>query len=409
MCIKIPFANKTININLPQSSVLGVYPLNPVESTDERAVIKDAIENPINSPSYEEFIQDGTVVIVNDATRSTPTSKVLDFLYPKLQGRKIKFVIACGSHPPPIEEGLRFIFGKHLKTTKDKIQTHNAEKNQFISPGKDRYGNKLEVSKTVHNAPRIITISSVEPHYFAGFMGGRKSFLPGVASYSTIEQNHSLSLDPRATTLNLKDNPVHLGMTDCVRKIGEERIFAIQLVADRNGKIYQVQTGNIEKAFEESISACMEVSCVRLAEPVDIAVTVAQYPTDINFYRVQKTIENAKLAVKKGGAILFVSGCREGVGDRGFIDIFKRAGSKEKAMELVRRDFRLGYQKTYKLAELQLEKEIWGYAGVDPSVLSSCFIKPILDLNKTLNEEGSEGKKIAFFPQGNLTVPYVDD
>jgi nickel-dependent lactate racemase len=146
---------------------------------------------------------------------------------------------------------------------------------------------------------------------------------------------------------------------------------------------------------------------VRLEEPVDIAVSVAGYPTDIDFYQSQKSIDNAKLAVRKGGAILLVSRCREGVGNRRFIDIFEKAGSPGKAMKLVKKNFKLGYQKTYKLAEILLEKEIWGYAGVNPSVLRSCFIKPVYDLNRTLNEEAKRGKKIAFFPQGNSTIPYI--
>ncbi len=406
MKVKIPFGKEILHIQLPPS--ISVYTLNTVECDDEEVTLAHALENPIDSPPFEEFIQDDTVIIVNDATRSTPTSRILKAIYPKLRGKRIKFVVACGGHKPPSESGLEFIFGGYLADLRDRIHIHDARRNQFISLGKDRYGNPLEISKIVYDAPRIITISSVEPHYFAGFMGGRKSFLPGVASYTTIESNHSLALNPRATTLNLKDNPVHIGMVDFTRKVGEERIFTIQVVTDKNGRIYRAKAGSIKGAFEECLACSMEVSCVRLNEAVDMAVSVAGYPTDINFYQAQKTIDNAKFAVKNRGVILFVSGCREGVGDRGFIDIFEKAGSPEKAMELVKNNFKLGYQKTYKLAEILIEKEIWGYAGVDSSVLRSCFIKPVYNLAQTVKDEANKGKKIAFFPQGNSTIPNID-
>ncbi len=407
MDINIPYGDKTIEINLPASNVAGIYTLNPVECGDEKETLKNAIENPINSEPFSEFIKDGTVVIVNDATRPTPTAKILDIIYPELRGRDIRFVVACGTHTPPKKDGLEFIFGKHLGEIEDRIHSHDAKREPFVGIGKDCYGNPHKVSKLVYDAPKIITISSVEPHYFAGFMGGRKSFLPGVASFDTIEKNHSLATSPLATTLNLKDNPVHIGMVEFMKKMGEERVFTIQVVTDKSGKIYRAKAGNIEGAFEECLPASREVSCVRLKEPVDIAVSVAQYPTDIDFYQAQKAIDNAKLVVKSGGAILFVSGCREGVGNRDFIELFERAGSPERAMEMVKTNFKLGYQKSYKLAEILVDKEIWGYTGVDPSVLRSCFMKPIFDLNKRLNEEAKKGKKIAFFPQGNLTVPFV--
>lgn len=405
MSLKIPFSDEILRLNITSS--MGVYYLNEVKCDSEEEILLNALNNPVDSKPLEDFIRDDAIIIVNDNTRSTPTSKVLDYVYPVLRNRKIKFIVACGSHPSPGEEGLQFIFGKHLNEIRDKIHIHDAKRDQFISLGKDGYGNALEVSKIVNEAPSIITISSVEPHYFAGFMGGRKSFLPGVSSYQTIESNHSLSLSPLATTLNLENNPVHLGMLELTRRLGEERIFSIQVVKEKKGRIYKAYCGSIERTFERCIDPCMEVACVRLDEPVDIAVSVAEYPTDINFYQAQKSIDNVKLAVKKGGTILVVSGCREGVGNRDFIDIFEKADSPGKALELVKQNFKLGYQKTYKLAEILLEKEIWGYTGVDPSVLHSCFMKPISNINKVLREEERKGKKIAVFPQGNASVAFV--
>jgi len=108
-------------------------------------------------------------------------------------------------------------------------------------------------------AHKIVIISSVEPHYFAGYTGGRKSFLPGIASYKTIEQNHKLALKPGAKALALKGNPVHEDMEEAINLIQDKGIFCILTVLDRNENMYAATAGDIHESFNAAISKAHEV------------------------------------------------------------------------------------------------------------------------------------------------------
>ncbi len=170
MKLDIPYAKDSIPIEIPDEKVAGVVRPNDVVIKDERATIFNAIENPINSKTFEEFLSDAKDVlfIVNDGTRPTPTSKILDILYPKFKGKNIRFIMATGIHRAPTDEELDFIFGKHLEFVKDKIHIHDAKKEEdMVFIGRSKNGTEMYVNKLGVEAHKIVIISSVEPHYFA--------------------------------------------------------------------------------------------------------------------------------------------------------------------------------------------------------------------------------------------------
>ncbi|MCK5696412.1 MAG: DUF2088 domain-containing protein, partial [Desulfobacula sp.] len=164
---------------------------NDVQIGDEDENIKTAINNPINSKSFKEFLSDAkkVLVIVNDATRPTPTQKILEFIFDDLKQIDFNFIIATGAHRGPSQEEYLQIFGFFYEQIKDKIIVHDARvEEDMVFLGKSTNGTEMYVNKAGVEADKIIIISSVEPHYFAGYTGGRKSFLPGIAGYKTIEQ-----------------------------------------------------------------------------------------------------------------------------------------------------------------------------------------------------------------------------
>ena len=177
---------------------------------------------------------------MNDGTRPTPTCKVLDALAERMDLTKARYLVATGAHRAPTEEEYRFIFGKHYDLLRDRIHSHDARKDKCVFLGKSKNGTEMHINEMAVNADRLIIITSVEPHYFAGYTGGRKSFLPGVASFKTIEQNHLLAMKNEAQALVLDGNPVHEDMMDALSGIKGKPIFAIQVVLDRHQDIYRV-------------------------------------------------------------------------------------------------------------------------------------------------------------------------
>jgi len=222
MIIKVPYGKERINVEIDEHSVSGIVEPNEVPVGDELAVIQNAIKNPVNSKNLPDFLAESKNVlfIVNDATRPTPTAKVLEAIYDYIKDLDIKFIIATGIHRAPTEDEYIKIFGKYYNMFKDNIFVHDSRSEKDVAYlGKSRRGTEIYLNKLCIDAHKIVTIGSVEPHYFAGYTGGRKSFLPGIASYKTIQQNHKLALSPKSKVLKLEGNPVHEDMLDALKTI----------------------------------------------------------------------------------------------------------------------------------------------------------------------------------------------
>lgn len=410
MRIEIPYGREEVTVFISDES-LGemVYP-NEVEIKDERETLEYALNNPVASKSFTEFLKDAKDVlfIVNDATRPTPTAKVLDIIYHQIKDKNIKFIVATGVHRVPTEEEYLEIFGELHDELKDRIYCHDARKEEdMVHIGTSKNGTEMWVNRIGVEAHKIVIIGSVEPHYFAGYTGGRKSFLPGIASYKTIEQNHKHALKSSASALALEGNPVHEDMEDAIQTIKDKEIFSIMTVLDRDERIYAATAGDISESFKSAIPKAHEVFSVEIKEKADIVVAVAPYPMDIDLYQSQKALDNAKLALNDNGILILVSRCRMGVGDETFVNLLSSSSDPQDALDKIDRGYKLGYHKAAKIAEIARWAQMWAVTGIEPNLLKSIFIKPVSTIQKAINsaleEKGRE--KILFMMNASLTVP----
>lgn len=411
MKIKLPYGKEKIVVEVDDDRVLGVIEPNPVHIGDEAEIIRKGIENPINSKSFDEFIADARdlLFIVNDHTRPTPTAKVLEVIYDKIKDKDVKFIIATGIHRGPNEDEFDFIFGKYYATLKDRIYVHDSRKDEdMVYLGTSSAGTEMYVNRLGVEAHKLVPISSVEPHYFAGYTGGRKSLLPGIASYKTIEQNHKHALHTQAQMLILEGNPVHEDMIDAIKTIADKEIFSIQTVLDGRKKVYSCTSGHIYDSFLAAIDKAHEVFCVDIEEKADIVVSVADFPADVDLYQSQKALEHGKMALKDGGIIILVSECRDGIGERDYFNLLSSSRTPEEALKKIERGYELGYHKAAKMAELATWAEIWGVTGLEDKDMESAFIKPFPDvqqaIDKALEKKGDKAK-VLFLMDGSLTVP----
>ena len=323
MEVEIPYGRENIKIKINESHEI----LNPnvVAIKDADQVIRYALDNPINTIPFQQFIQNAKklLIIVNDATRPTPTKKVLKFLYPILsQHSNLKFLIATGVHRTPTEEEYNFIFGEYYEIFKDNIYSHDARKEESMEYlCKSKNGTEMYINKLVSEMKNVIVIGSVEPHYFAGYTGGRKSFLPGVASYKTIEMNHKLALSDEACSLNIQNNPVNEDMIDAMNVLKNVNVFSIQTILTAEHNIYAVTAGDLIKSFNAAIEYANEVFCVPIKRRGNIVISAAPFPMDIDLYQSQKALDNGKHALEDGGVIIVVSKCRDGIGEKQFLDL----------------------------------------------------------------------------------------
>lgn len=416
MILRLPYGKEGhLEAAIDEARIEGIIEPNRVPIGDEGEVIRRALEHPVGSPRLGAFLAGArdVLVIVNDPTRPTPTARVLDFLEPELEGLEVSFIVATGAHRAPTPEEYVEIFSeRHYARCRDRIFVHDARKSEeMVYLGTSKNGTEMRVNRRGVEADRIIIISSVEPHYFAGYTGGRKSFLPGIAAFDTIEQNHKLALRREASALRLEGNPVHEDMIDALSTVKKE-IFAINTVLDRDHRIYAAAAGDIYGSLEPAVARANEVFVAEIPRKADIVISVVKFPSDIDLYQAQKGIDNAKYALKEGGILLLVAKCRMGIGDESFARLLGSASSPADALRRIEEGFVLGYHKAAKMAEIGLWAQVWAVTDLDPAFMESVFIRPFAQLqgavDAALAEKGPDASVLVLM-DGSLTIPVVRD
>jgi nickel-dependent lactate racemase len=275
--------------------------------------------------------------------------------------------------------------------------------------GKSKNGTEMYINKMVSEIGNVLAIGSVEPHYFAGYTGGRKSFLPGVASYKTIEMNHKLALSDKARSLALEGNPVHEDMIDAMNVLKDINVFSIQTVLTGEHNIYAVTAGDLLKSFDAAIDYANEVFCVPLKKKGNIVITAAPYPMDIDLYQSQKALDNGKLALKPDGIIILVSKCRMGVGEDAFLDLLSKADTPQGVLKLLDQEYKLGYHKAAKMAQIGNWAQMWAVTDLEDKIVKKTLMKPygsvqsaVDDAVKITKEKGKQPRVVVMPSNGSI-------
>jgi nickel-dependent lactate racemase len=403
MKTKINYGKEYIGV---EAENIRVASPNDVEERDEKAVLNNALDHPVDSEPLSSFVEDEFLLVVNDAQRPTPTSKVLDVLLERVTDT-FQVEVATGSHAPPTKEELTYIFGHHYEELKHRIHIHKAKDTPHTYYGTTTQGVEVYFDALLKKFKNVVVIGSVEPHYFAGLTGGRKSFLPGLAAYQTIEQNHKFALEKEAKNLALKGNPVHDCMEEAARMI-ENNVFCINTVLDKNRRIYACNSGDIFKSFYEAAQWSEEVYCVS-APKRDIVLAAAPYPMDISLYQAQKAIENGKLALNDGGILILVAQCWGGIGPDTFYQLLKECKTPADALETLKKEYKLGYHKAGKIAELTCRADIWAVTDLEPGIIRDVFMNPYVSVQKAVDDAVAlKGGEVLVLPEASITVPMCE-
>lgn len=412
MRIEVPYGGGKEIVEVPDRNLGEVVYQKDVKADDRMQIVLDAVKNPMGSKPLAEFLKDAkdVLIIVNDATRPTPSWRIISAILPFLMGKKVRFIVATGMHRAPTEEEYNYIFGDLYQQIKDDVFAHDAKKSETVFLGTSKNGTPLKMNKMVVDADRIIVVSSVEPHYFAGYTGGRKSFLPGVSAYETIEANHKLALSIEAQSLRLKGNPVADDMEDAMRALKDKHIFSIMAVLDKNHRTCCVYAGDIDKSFKKAAEKADDVFVIDLKEKAEVVVAVTAFPYDIDLYQSQKALDNAKYAVRDGGVIILVSACRDGVGPPNFLNLLGSASTPKDALDKIAHGYKLGYHKAAKMAEIGLKCRMYAVTRLDPEVTRKAHMTPMPTIQEAvdnaLRELGPDAK-VTFIMDAVITVPRV--
>jgi len=409
MKLEIPYGKEgRQSLHVSDDRLQQVIRPNDVDSGDDLQAIRNGLDKAIGQ-SLDDFFKGEVLIIVNDGTRPTPTSRVLQVLEERVDLGRAKFLIATGAHRAPSEDELELIFGEMLHRLRPNIRVHDARHSKAELLGTSKNGTDIWVNELVAKHERLLVITSVEPHYFAGYTGGRKSILPGVCAYSTIEQNHKLAMRPEARLLALEGNPVHEDMMDCARQLSDKKIFGVQVVLDRHQKVYKVVAGDIHASFKMAVEHANKVFVVPIKRKARIVVSIVAYPMDVDLYQSQKAIENAKGALEEGGTLIFVSKCRQGIGDKRFYDVLSSSKEKDEILRSIEIEYRLGDHKAAKILEVAKRSRICGVTSLDPESLQKIDISSFESAQAALDDalaRDPEASVIVIY-EGSVVVPKV--
>jgi nickel-dependent lactate racemase len=329
-------------------------------------MIQEALLDPIESVPFSEFAKahDSFLIIVNDHARSTPTPAVLKEILPAIKGKRFKVIIACGTHSKPSEAGIRdAILGGFYDELRESTMLHDAKESEMIDFGVTSRGTPVKFNAAVEDFDAIIAVNSIEPHYFAGFTGGRKSLFPGIAAYETVEANHSMALLDESRILRLKGNPLHEDMEEAVSKLTKSHpVFAINIVQDGARNIAQVVAGDILKQLYVGAETSRAIYAPEINSQADLVLSVVHAPLDYDLYQGAKGFENTRMAVRDGGIMVLVAACPGGVGSEDYERMMTSADSVEglylKFLQ-VKKNYELGWHKVGSIPPFLDKNELW--------------------------------------------------
>jgi len=374
MLIEFPYGGENIKMEFPGDTTILSGKKHTAISDSE---VCDKIEKEYQD-SYKDFGDKRVLIIINDITRRVPTEKILRILCDLLPVENVEILVATGTHDIPTEENLKQILGGLYDKLKSKIAFHDCDdRNLLDRVGTTSNGTPVEINRKFSEAEAVICINSVEPHFFAGFTGGRKSIVPGLGGRDTVIANHSLAKSEQARSLNLENNPVHLDLVEAADMAIKAPIFSIQLVLSRNGEIIDLFCGDIKRSFREASELARDIYSIPTAKTFDIMFAIGEYPLDINLYQLQKAQEHGAEAVSDNGILVVVGACDKGVGSPYFMKLADDYPTPESALsDTALRDNRFGIHKLIKTAR-RLEKiKIWYVTKLDDNVVRKVYFVP---------------------------------
>jgi lactate racemase len=423
MHIDVPWATGTVPVEVEMHRVAGILGANVESSQDPGGVLAAAIEQP--GHRLQDFLEQADsplLVVINDATRPTPSAQVLRAIHERLEawlegepGREVSFAIATGTHRAALPTEVEHLLGPEIaRAHADRIFSHDAkDESSLVTLGRTSRGVEVQVNRVLAESRSLIMINSVEPHYFAGYTGGRKSLFPGLAGYQTVWANHRLSMEPGSETLSLQGNPVHEDLEEELAfGVAGKNVYSIQMVLDKGHDIGFAAAGPLEETFRAAVAMAESQFVLDIDRPYEVVVSVAPYPMDCNLYQTNKAIQSGACAVKDGGILIFVSECPFGLGENQTLyDTLSAASSPGQALERANQEqYRLGIQQTARIASILGRAEIWAVTSIPDEQISSMFMRRFADVQSAvdaaLDAQGPDAQ-VLFLTEASITVPRV--
>ena len=421
MKIKLAYGREGLIIDLPDNLNVQVVEPNHLEGfTEQTESVRDALLRPIASKPLRQLVKpsDRVGIVINDITRATPYRIILPPLLEQLDHvsrSQITLFNATGTHRPNTKAELQGMLGDDIASRYSIVQNDCMDRDSHTLVGTTKTGNEIWIHKNFVECDVKILTGFIEPHFFAGFSGGGKAVMPGLALLETVLRNHS----PK----NLDHPMAHWGLTDgnpTLEEIKEaasmtQPTFLLNVTLNKDKQITGVYAGDPIEAHVQGCAFAKANAMIPVKDPFDVVITTnSGYPLDLNLYQSIKGISAASQVVKEAGSIIAAADCWDGIPDHGeYGRLLHEADSVESLLEAV---YKPGFLKQ-DMWQAQIhamicrKAEVYFYSDnlTDEQIIGA-FLKPCRSIEATVNEllnRYGTTASICVLPQGPQTIPFV--
>lgn len=421
MRLKLDYGKTGLEVDLPDENLRAVLRVSspaPIEDCD--TAITDALRNPIGVRPLADIAagRNDACIVICDITRPVPNATLLAPVLAELASAglsrdNVTILIATGTHRPNLGDELTSLVGAEIAQSVRIVNhdCHDMEQNRYL--GMSPNGVPVWLDKTYCDADLKITIGLIEPHFMAGYSGGRKLIMPGVAAMETVKRWHSPRFleSPLATNHSVVGNPVHEESLAIAKMMRPD--FMMDVTLDGLNQITGVFAGDLEEAWLAGVDFAGKHVRAEAPELADIVVTSgAGYPLDATFYQLIKGMVGALPVVKSGGTIIIAGQCPEGVGSPAFSDVLLGISDLEEFM------IQISQPEVFLPEQWQIEELVkaWRQANIitvcdiPESTVARCHVTPAPDIAAALEmafERHGRNASLLAIPRGPYVIPFV--
>jgi nickel-dependent lactate racemase len=421
MDVVLDYGKHGLPLTLPDDANLTViHPRHVDPLPDPVGALRDALQHPMGSePLRERVTSSHSVAIVfSDITRATPNHVILPVILEELAhvpAENIVLCIALGTHRRNTPDELARMLGGDI------ARTYRIEQNNCFDPSTQVYlgvsskGHPIWINRAYLEADVKILTGFIEPHFFAGFSGGGKAVMPGMAGQKTVLGNHDAAMigHPKATWGITYGNPIWEEAREVALKT--HPTFLVNVALNRAKHTTNVFAGNLAAAHDAGIEFVRHTSMVPVDDVFDIVLTTnSGYPLDLNLYQCGKGMSAAEQIVRQGGSIIMAAECAEGIPDHGlFGEMLRAANSPQELYDNVMKspETRQDQWAAQIQARIQLKADVYLYSDYfTDAQIREALLNPCRDIPATvemLRQKYGHDARICVLPEGPQTIPYV--
>ena len=414
MQVALAYGESSLPLDLP-NKIDVIEPHAPPRIPNPEKALSDALREPIFGPPLNELVKEDSsiVVVISDSTRPAPNREMVKAVLTELANPidRIEVLVATGLHRPTSDTELERMLGSDLQKTL-RIFNHDARDTTCLRKiGTTSSGRPILINRRYLDADVRITLGLIEPHFFAGFSGGAKLVMPGIAGEASILRNHDAEMiDHRNSRWGVLDkNPIHLEQREAARLAGCE--FSLNVTTTGNGSIAGIFAGALEPAHDAGCQMALEAALQPVPEAYDVVVTTnGGHPLDLNLYQAVKGMDAAAQIVRPGGHIVMAAECRDGTGHGEFINILHTHETASAMVTAIRSDpvIRVDQWQNQILGRVLDHATVHLYAeGLTDAEIQSAHCVPCRNISDRISELSGPAIRTCVLPHGPFTIPYI--